>query len=104
MSDFKKESNGYVATERTYSTRDGKLVREGDARAAQLVAVKGGLISEKLAKRLGIDKGAALEFAQKPEKSDFIFGGQQKKNETKTVAPEQIETRTTRPEPVAHKR
>lgn len=101
MSDFKKETGGYLSPERVYTTRDGKIVREGDARAAQLLAVKGGIIGEKLAVRLGIDKGAKIETMQKPEaKSDFVFGGAQKKPEPKTVAPEAIQERSTRPERV----
>jgi len=108
MADFKKETNGYVAPERVYATRDGKLVRDGDVRACQLVAVKGGLIPEKLAKRLGIDKGAGIEALQRPEKSDFNFGGMQTKKEAKpepkTVAPEAIQERSTRPETISRTR
>ena len=93
MSDFKKETGGYVASERCYLTRDGKIVREGDKRAAQLLAPKGGLIPSKLGVKLRLDSASieSLPSAKKAEKSDV-------------VSPTEIESRSTRPETVKHVR
>ena len=85
LTEIKKESTGYIAQERLWLTTDGKIVKDGDVRAAQLLAPSGGTIPEKLAKRIGLDKGAKIEPLQKLESP-------------KTIAPETISERSTRPE------
>lgn len=82
--EIKSESAGFIATEKLWLTKDGKIVRDGDPRAAMLLAPKGGVIPQKLATRLGLAKGITIEplLASKP----------------KMVAPEEIATRQTRPE------
>lgn len=107
MSDFKKESGGYIASEKCWLTKDGKIVRDGDVRAAQLLAPKGGVISLKQGERLKLDD-AKLEPLQKPTVKEVNFGPaktEAKKEESvKTVAPEDISTRQTRPQEISHKR
>ena len=81
---IKQESHGYIAQERLWLTTDGKIVLDGDWRAAQLLASKGSVIPEKVAKRLNFGNGINVEpFEKEPRK---------------TVAPEEIATRHTRPE------
>jgi hypothetical protein len=79
MSDFKiRRQNplSVVALERLYLKADYKtIVREGDPEAAHLLAAAGSEIPQKLAKRLGLlDEPAA-----------------------KTISPEDIASRSTRP-------
>lgn len=81
MSEFKiKQTNPQciVALERLYLKSDHKTIcRECDPEAASLLAAAGSEIPIKLAIRLGLTDGG--------------------KPETKAIAPEQIESRSTRP-------
>jgi len=97
---FSSKSDVIVANERLFLTRDEKsVVREGDHRAASLLAPKGGIIPERIAARLGLNKGTKVEPLEKaPGKKEA------KAEEPKTVAPEQIQERQTRPENVRHTR
>lgn len=88
---IKSDSAGFTATERLFLTRDGKIVQEGDYRASMLLAPKGGVIPVKLAERIGLAKGIKIEpLERSPAK--------------KTIAPEDIDTRSTRPEKPSDKR
>lgn len=51
----RESQSGFVAEEKLWLTADGKIVRDGDYRAATLLAMKGAVISEKVAKRLGLE-------------------------------------------------
>lgn len=86
MSLFKKLGHeGFLATEDLFLTKDQKtIVKEGDARAAFLLARKGQTVSNKIAKALGLtEESVAAE---------------------KTLSTEAIESRSTRPESVSRKR
>ena len=101
---FKKDASGYIATERLYLTLDGKIVQEGDHRAAQLLAVKGGRVSDKLVKRLKLDKAKVEEREESTAtKQGFELKahGGYPKAAVKTAAPEAIVERATRPERVS---
>lgn len=87
LSRIRQESVGFVSQERLWLTSDGKIVRDGDWRASQLLVAKGGVIPEKLAKKLGLDKGVTvLDFQSEPP------------SKAKAVSPEDIAARSTRPE------
>ena len=85
---IRSESTGFIAEERLWTTVDGKIVRDGDYRAAQLLAPKGGTIPERVALKLGLAKGIKIESLEKSAPKP------------KTTAPEDIESRSTRPESV----
>lgn len=53
-----------VANERLYLTTDGRVVKEGDKDAASLLAAKGQLIPDFLAKKFKLD-----ELVDKPKES-----------------------------------
>ncbi len=76
------------------SKGDKTLVGASDPRAALLVARKGQVIPARDAKRLGITKDSILAGAETPAPIA----------EAKTVAPEDIESRATRPEKISSKR
>lgn len=89
---IRQESVGFIAEERLWLASDGKtILRDGDWRAAQLLAPKGGVIPEKLATRLGMGKGVKIEPLQTAPP-------------TLATSPEAIETRETRPEKPSAKR
>ena len=95
MSEFKKETSGYVAPERLWLATDGKIVREGDFRAWQLLSSrKGDVILERTAKRLGLDAAKIEPLQKKASEAEA----------PKPVAPEEIKTRATRPERVSEVR
>lgn len=91
-----KTSSVLVADEDLYLDREGKLLlADGDARASSLLARKGQPIPQKIADRLKLSKESKPELLQKVDlKAKINFGGKQ----AKTLAPEQIEKRETRPE------
>ena len=82
---------GYVASERLYLTKDGKsIVKHGDPKAATLLAAAGLEIDPAVIKRFGIEKLLADAVAAKP-------GKEAKPDAPKTISPEAIESRHTRP-------
>lgn len=81
---LRQESIGFVSEERLWLTVDGRVVRDGDYRASQLLVAKGGTIPDKLARKLKLDKGVKIEALETAP--------------PKTVAPEEIQGRQTRPE------
>lgn len=81
----------YIAQVDLYTTSDGpgtEIVGEGDYRARFLLARKGTPIPGKLAKRLGIDENFKLQPVQKAPPEEAAA----------TVAPEQISSRSKRPQ------
>ncbi len=105
---FKKESIGFVAQERVYLTTDDKIVLAQDKRAAHLLAAKGDVVPEKVAKRLKLDNAEIepLEESRKAEASphggfDVVHGGYK---QAATIAPEEIASRSVRPETPAKSR
>lgn len=87
---LRQESVGFVSEERLWLTVDGKIVREGDYRASQLLVAKGGTIPDKLAKKLKLDKGVKIEALET--------------SPPKTISPEDIAQRSDRSERVPEKR
>lgn len=111
MAEIAKESAGYVVKEKLWLTSDGRIVHDGDHRAAQLLGVKGTVLSEKAAKRLGLDKGVKVEALEKGEvKPTVVFGpskSESKKEDpvkSAVVSPEEIEARSTRPQQISKTR
>lgn len=106
MAALKKETNGWVSDERLWLTVDGKLVLDGDRRAAQLLCNKGDTLSHALVKRLKLE-AARVEPLEKPTAVVIDgYGGVLSKTKTAspqpppppTVSTEAIESRQTRPE------
>lgn len=99
---FRKESIGLVAQEKLFLTSDGKIVLEGDRRAATLLAAKGQVVPEKLAKRLKLDSAKVEPLEKAATGIESATGGFHVKhggfNHPATTAPEDISSRSTRPE------
>lgn len=90
------QTEDYIAQVDLYTTGDGpgtEVVGEGDYRARFLLARKGSAIPGKLARRLGIDEDFKLQPVQREAPKPKAPAAS-----TKTVAPEEISTRETRPE------
>ena len=103
----------FVAQVDLYTTGDGpgtEVVGEGDYRARFLLARRGSPIPGKLAKRLGIDENFKLQpvIPEDPnqanaearilEKIVGLEGELAKLRKVRTVSPEEIRSRSTRPE------
>lgn len=79
-------AGAYIAKERLYLSADGKtIVKHGDKRAATLLAGAGGEIDPAIIKRLGIEKLVEAEVHSAPPVTP------------KTISPEAVESRSTRP-------
>ncbi len=94
---FKKESGGFVALESVYLTTDGKIVVEGDSRAAIFLSPKGGRVTDKLGKKLGLAtaKIEPIEKKHSPAGFDLKTHGGFNQKFNATIAPEAIAERST---------
>lgn len=102
MSILKKSPAGLVATERLYLTRDGRVVLDGDVRAAFLLAPEGAEVPRSAIHHHGLTENTAPLPPLKP--ADVVPASAEEFVPSKTIANESIDTRTDRAERVSRRR